>query len=249
METVRARVDAVVKDSATAEALKPWYKQLCKRPCFHDEYLETFNLPSVKLVDTGGKGVERVTPHGVVVCNVEYAVDCLIYASGFEISTSFTSRMGFDVLGRGGVSLNDQWNANPETLHGVLTCGFPNLLVFSTTQGGQGINYVHVLADLGEHVAYIVSRCKRLGIETIEPSRTVAKEWWNVVLSSFLALAEYQADCTPGYYNNEGSRDPSGIKKVPFMGNATEFGQILKRWRDSDDFAGLEVTCVKTAPA
>ena len=35
--------DEVVKDKATAESLKPYYNQFCKRPCFHDEYLKTFN--------------------------------------------------------------------------------------------------------------------------------------------------------------------------------------------------------------
>ena len=34
MEQVRARVDSVVQDPSTAEALKPYYNQFCKRPCF-----------------------------------------------------------------------------------------------------------------------------------------------------------------------------------------------------------------------
>jgi cyclohexanone monooxygenase len=83
MERVRARVDAVVKDQATAEALKPWYNQFCKRPCFHDQYLDTFNLPGVHLVDTHGQGVERITERGVVVDGREYALDCLIFGTGF----------------------------------------------------------------------------------------------------------------------------------------------------------------------
>ena len=72
-------------DPATAEALKPYYRQFCKRPCFHNEYLEPFNRPNVTLVDTKGKGVERITKKGVVVEGREYELDCLIYASGFEV--------------------------------------------------------------------------------------------------------------------------------------------------------------------
>ena len=82
MEEVRDRVDSIVTDPATAEALKPWYKAFCKRPCFHDEYLDTFNRPNVHLVDTHGRGVERITERGVVVDGHEYELDCLIYATG-----------------------------------------------------------------------------------------------------------------------------------------------------------------------
>ena len=97
MEQIRARVDAIVKDPATAEALKPWYRQFCKRPCFHDEYLPTFNRPNVTLVDTEGQGVERITETGVVVDGDEYELDCLIYATGFEVGTDYTRRAGYEV--------------------------------------------------------------------------------------------------------------------------------------------------------
>src|SRR5256885_11265129 len=104
---LRIGVDTTVKDRAPAEALKPWYGQWCKRPTFNDEYLPTFNRPNVKLVDTNGKGVERVTENALVVDGVEYAVDCLIYATGFEVGTAYTRRAEFEVYGRGGVSLSD----------------------------------------------------------------------------------------------------------------------------------------------
>ena len=59
MEQIRARVDAIVKDPKTAAALKPYYPYGCKRPTFHDEFLPTFNLPHVTLVDTAPNGVEQ----------------------------------------------------------------------------------------------------------------------------------------------------------------------------------------------
>jgi cyclohexanone monooxygenase len=92
MEKVRARVDAMVHDRATAEALKPWYNQFCKRPCFHDHYLPTFNRPNVHLVDTkarawSGSPTRRGGGNGK-----EYALDCLIFGTGFEVGTDFTRR-------------------------------------------------------------------------------------------------------------------------------------------------------------
>ena len=83
MEEHRRRVDELVADPATAEILKPYYRYLCKRPCFHDEYLQAFNNPNVTLVDCPA-GIERITERGPVVDGQQYEVDCLIYGTGFE---------------------------------------------------------------------------------------------------------------------------------------------------------------------
>lgn len=72
MNEIRARVDAVVEDPAVAAVLKPWYRQLCKRPCFHDEYLQAYNNPNVTLVDTDGAGVERIDETGLWVAGEHY---------------------------------------------------------------------------------------------------------------------------------------------------------------------------------
>ena len=100
MEQIRARVDAIVEDPSTAEALKPFYRQFCKRPCFHDTYLPTFNRPNVTLVDTQGKGVTAITATSVIANGEEYPVDCIIFATGFEVGTGFSRRAGYDVEGK-----------------------------------------------------------------------------------------------------------------------------------------------------
>jgi cation diffusion facilitator CzcD-associated flavoprotein CzcO len=84
MEQIRARVDAIIKNPKTAAALKPYYPYGCKRPTFHDEYLPTFNLPHVTLVDTAPLGVAKINATGVVHDGVEYPLDVLIYATGFQ---------------------------------------------------------------------------------------------------------------------------------------------------------------------
>jgi cyclohexanone monooxygenase len=245
MEEIRARVEAIVKDPATAEALKPYYNQLCKRPCFHDEYLETFNRPNVKLVDTGGKGVERITPNGVVVNGKEYEVDCLIYASGFELLSEYTRRLGFDIHGRGGKSLRDSWANGPATLHGMTTRGYPNLLMISLTQAGWAINIVHVIDEQSQHAAYIIERCLKQGIETIEPTEQAQQQWWERILGSLMkgGLAFGGPECTPGYYNNEGVQGDMRLARgAPYAEGPLEFFEIIRDWRKADDFAGLEVT-------
>ncbi|MBW2401177.1 MAG: NAD(P)/FAD-dependent oxidoreductase, partial [Deltaproteobacteria bacterium] len=148
MEQIRARVDSVVKDKATAEALKPFYRQFCKRPCFHNEYLPTFNRDNVTLVDTQGKGVERVTEKGVVVDGREYELDCLIYASGFEVGTDYTQRGDYQIYGRGGQTLTEKWSDGLRTLHGMHTHGFPNcFFIMSIYQSGFTVNFTHMLNE------------------------------------------------------------------------------------------------------
>ncbi|MDH5737395.1 MAG: NAD(P)/FAD-dependent oxidoreductase, partial [Gammaproteobacteria bacterium] len=123
MEQIRARVNEVVSDKETAEKLKAWYRQLCKRPCFHDEYLQAFNEPSATLLDTDGNGVDEITSKGVVVGGREYEVDCIIYASGFEVGTSLRRRAGFETLGRNGLSLTDYWAEGMRSKHGIHVYG------------------------------------------------------------------------------------------------------------------------------
>ena len=142
MEEIRARVDSIVENPEAAEALKPWYRQLCKRPCFHDEYLQAYNEPGTYLVDTDGKGVERIDETGVWVDGTHYELDCLIFASGFEVGTPQSRRSGFETFGRDGVALTEHWKDGMKTLHGIHMHNFPNLFISSLAQGGNLLSNV-----------------------------------------------------------------------------------------------------------
>jgi cation diffusion facilitator CzcD-associated flavoprotein CzcO len=241
MSEIRARVDAIVTDQHTAQRLKAWYRQLCKRPCFHDEYLSAYNLPSVHLVDTDGHGVERITPAGVVVAGVEYPVDCIIYASGFEVGTEATRRYGFDMTGRDGVKLSDYWSGGMRSMHGVHVHGFPNVFHIQLWQGGNVIaNVPHNLTDSAKTAAAVVSHMADYGFDVVEVTRQAEDAWMelirpNPVMTSFLA------DCTPGYYNNEGHFNG---REFPLGGGyykgAPAYFRYIDQWRKSGDFAGLE---------
>ncbi|MFL6873146.1 MAG: flavin-containing monooxygenase [Candidatus Azotimanducaceae bacterium] len=130
MEQVRARADQVVEDADTAEALKPYYRQFCKRPCFHDEYLPTYNRPNVTLVNTDGRGVDQITKNGIVFDGKEYAVDCIIFATGFEVGTDYSRRAGYQINGVDGLSISDKWADGLSTYHGMHVRGFPQFILF-----------------------------------------------------------------------------------------------------------------------
>jgi cation diffusion facilitator CzcD-associated flavoprotein CzcO len=242
MEALRAHIEAQIDDPATAEQLKPWYQQSCKRPCFHDEYLPSFNRPNVHLVDTDGRGVDRITERGLVVGDTEYPVDVIVYASGYEVTTEYSHRLGFDPVGTGGVSLGKSWHDGPHTLHGVTTHGFPNLLMISTVQGGFGVNFVHYLTETSAHVAHIVERCLREGISEIEPTVEAEEGWFEELLRHVHGVATYNMTCTPGYLNGEGGGDMAALRATPFMGSVIDYAAHLERWRDEGTLGGLDVT-------
>jgi cyclohexanone monooxygenase len=226
MEEIRARVDAIVQDPSTAHNLKAWYRQLCKRPCFHDDYLQAYNRPNTHLVDTDGKGVERITETGVVGAGVEYEVDCIIYASGFEVGTEYTRRAGFDLTGRDGLTLSEYWGEGMRTLHGIHVHGFPNAFIVQPTQGANLISNVpHNLTEAGRTIAAVLRHAIDHGYREVEVTEEAEDGWVDLLLSGPGSLIG-SPDCTPGYYNNEG-HDAGPAR-------------YIDEWRSSGEFAGLE---------
>ena len=242
MERVRQRIADVIKDPATAELMMPWYSQSCKRPCFHDEYLPAFNRPNVHLVDTDGKGVNEINESGVIVNGVEYPVDLLIFASGFEVTTGYTHRLGFDPKGRDGVSLSEAWAEGPATLHGVLSNGFPNMFMISTVQGAQATNFVHSITEAAQHVAFLIEQCVKGNIATIEPETTAQENWFETLFAQLWGIARYNATCTPGYLNSEGGGDMRSARAIAWMTSVLGFAEYVENWREQGDLAGLVLT-------
>src|SRR5258707_7974284 len=204
MEQVRARVDQTVQDPATAEALKPYYNQFCKRPCFHDDYLATFNRPNVHLIDTQGKGVERITEKGIVANGVEYELDCIVYATGFEVGTSYTRRAGYELYGRGGQTLTEKWADGVSTLHGLYSRGFPNCFIISNAQSGFTANFPHMINEQSKHIAYIVAQAAQRQARVVEASDEAEAKWVQTIIDLSIMRQKFLEECTPGYYNNEG---------------------------------------------
>lgn len=247
MEEVRARVNAVVADTATAEALKPWYGYFCKRPCFHDEYLQTFNRDNVALVDTGGRGVQHITERGVVVDGVEHEIDCLIFATGFEVGTDYSRRTGFPVIGRDGRTLTDTWRDGVRTFHGLHVHGFPNCYIESIAQSGFTVNFPYLLDVQASHVAWVIAWALSHGVSEIEASASAEAAWVDAVVQRSVAAAARSKSCTPGYYNREGQANASTRQGSFFLGGPVEYATILEDWRARGALDGLDIRAREVA--
>jgi CHASE3 domain sensor protein len=246
MNEIRARVDEFVKDPETAEALKPWYAQFCKRPCFNDDYLPTFDRSNVTLVDVSAtRGVEQITKKGIVAKGKEYEVDCIIYATGYEVSGTYRRRYGFEVYGENGLDLFDHWGQGIRTFHGHSVHGFPNFFIVGWTQVGASYNYCAVVEEIAKHVAHIVSQTHNAGPEAVIEATAEGEEAWVKEIRSYAGLNDkFLESCTPGYFNNEGKFKES-IATFPYDQYAPglrAFTEILEGWRAAGRMEGLEIT-------
>jgi cyclohexanone monooxygenase len=241
MELTRRRVDAIVKNPATAEALKPYFHYFCKRPCFHDEYLETYNRPNVDLVDTHGKGVERVTARGAVVEGREYPLDCLIFATGFDFLTHYCREAGMEVIGPGGLSLAQHWEEGPRTLYGIMTHGFPNFFMMSIAQAGAAVNVVHTADEQTKTLVHAITEAMQLRVDTIQPTQEAEDAWVAEIVSGAKSRRAFLEACTPGYYNYEGKRERYAQLNDFYAPGPMAYMRLLQRWRENPDLPGLEL--------
>ena len=244
MTEIRGRVDTIVEDDETAQNLKAWYRQLCKRPCFHDEYLQSFNEPGTTLVDTDGKGVERVTPGGLVVGGKEYELDCIIYASGFEVNTDQTTRNGFDVTGRDGVKLSEAWQDGMRSMHGIHVHGFPNMFLLTPFQGAAlNSNVPHNFTESGRTIAMMIRHATDKDAREIEVSKKAQDAWLKLLgrgRGQRARVMRMLSQCTPGYYNNEGQGGGLASQAMGYPRGPVAYFKYLKKWRNSGKFKGIE---------
>ena len=250
MEEIRGRVDDTVRDLTTAELLKPYYRVMCKRPTFNDEYLECFNRDNVTLVDVSEvRGVDRITPRGVVAHGHEYDVDLIVYASGFETSPDVRRRTGVDIVGRNGVHLADHQAAGIKTLHGFCTRGFPNWFSIGVSQNAFSVNMTSMFDDQARHISYIVSTAIDRNATVVEPTQE-GEDGWVALIESFRSGGVgFLEACTPGYYNNEGMVRGGNSFLGAYAPGTNAFNRLLEEWRATGRLDGIELTVGHEVPA
>ncbi len=251
MERLRRRVDAIVQDPATAEQLKPYYRYQCKRPTSNDNYYETFNRPNVSLVDVSEtQGLQQLTEHGFIANGEEFDCDCIIFASGYEVTSDLDRRWGFaEFTGRNGLSMYDNWAGGYRTMHGVMTHGFPNLYLVGLNQGGLNSTLTQNFETQSEHIAYIIGEVQRRGAVAAEVSETAQSAYIQHLRDTEIDRTEWIRECTPSYFNNEGQPDvdENGNERYRFyLGEVygpgwDAFVELLEDWRASGELAGLEL--------
>ena len=243
MERLRARCDELIDDPATAEALKPYYYHLCKRPLSSDTYYPTFNRNSVQLVDVSDtQGLQEMTEKGFVANGREYEIDCMIFASGFEVTSELERRWSISTFeGRDGVSIYDHWREGPRTLHGITTHGFPNMGFIGYIQGGINSSVTEHFGRQGAHFAWIVAQALKQGINAVEPTQEAQDDYVKTYNEIKLDVSEIQGRCPPGYFNNEGAVNNKWALFPGWGYGWDHFEAMLADWRANGNMEGMEL--------
>ena len=244
MERLRARCEELVRDPATAEALKPYYHHMCKRPLSSDEFYPAFNRENVTLIDVSDQlGIEAMTERGFIANGKEYEIDCMIFASGFEVTSDLDRRWGIPVFeGRDGRSIYDHWRDGPATLHGITTHGFPNQFFIGYIQGGMNSSVTEHFGRQGAHAAWIIAEALRRGIKVVETTQAAQDAYVKTFNEIKLDISAMQARCPPGYFNNEGAANNKWALFPGWGYGWDHFEGMLAEWREQGDMAGMELT-------
>ncbi|MEO0436077.1 MAG: NAD(P)/FAD-dependent oxidoreductase [Pseudomonadota bacterium] len=242
MNELRNRIEQLVNDKDTAEILKPWYRQFCKRPTFNDQYLDTFNRPNVHLIDTSDtQGVERVTEKGLVAGDTEYEVDCIVFATGFEATSAPHRRVDFSTIGRNETSLFDHWKNGFRTLHGISSHNFPNWFTIGINQNALSPNFTSMFDDLAIHVSYIIASVLNSDFRTVEVSAEAEEAWvQEIIQTTNQARNDFLAECTPGFFNHEGQDE--NLQNLPYGPGINAFNALLAQWRNEGELTGMTLS-------
>jgi cation diffusion facilitator CzcD-associated flavoprotein CzcO len=246
MEEHRRRVEELVTDPATAEFVKPYYRYLCKRPCFHDEYLPALNSPNVTVVDSPG-GFDKITELGPVVDGRQYEVDCIIYGTGFEAElTPIYRRVGQEIVGRDGLTLAEKWGEGAASLFGMMSRGFPNMFIMPAPgqQAVVTVNYTQLAVLGAEFVGRTIGQLREKGLEVFDVSAEAEEAWTKEIVDTFVDSSSIMSACTPSRINNEGHPEALNPRNTNYgrgFGDWFAYREVLEQWLGAGNLEGLEL--------
>lgn len=251
MDEIRDRVSRIIADAEVANDVMPWYNYLCKRPLYSDDFLQAFNQDNVSLVDTDGRGVDAITENGVSFDGREYDVDCIVFATGFDVGAAAHKVGGYALEGRYGLTLDEKWADGIRTLHGTQISGFPNFhVVGGTAQGTTAFNFTHILAMQATHSVDLIERCLSNNVRVLEVTTDAEARWLATMEERHVDHEHFYEECTPGFLNNEGDfRDRPTFVGGTFGGGPLEYERIITAWRLNDVEVDTDIVYNHAEPA
>ena len=158
------------------------------------------------------------------------------------MGTSYTRRAGYDIVGADGQTLSDKWADGLKTMHGLMTSGFPNCFFLGFTQTAVTVNIPHALNEQAKHVRHILTEARQRGAAVVEAAPEGERAWVDEMHSKARLGARFYAECTPGYYNNEGKIGPEGgFWANSYGAGSVRFFKILAQWREDGGLPGLDL--------
>jgi len=181
------------------EKVMPDYPAMGKRVLQDDgSWFRCLRRSNVELVRTA---IDRIVPEGIVTADGKlHPADALCYATGFQHNRF----LAFDVKGRGGVSLHEEWGDEPTAHLGISVPRFPNLFLCY----GPGTNLAHS-AGLFFHAEFqtmhaldAIHRVLASGASTIEVRQEAHDRYVEALVREISSLVWAHPTIQHSHYKN-----------------------------------------------
>ncbi len=225
---VAERIRGRVTDPETAEKLIPKDHGFgTQRLPLETRYFEAYNRENVQLVDLSETPIERITEQGIQTSATHHDLDLIVYATGFDAITGALDRI--DIRGSGGVALREKWREGPSTYYGLLTSGFPNLLMVAGPQSVSGsTNFPRAIEGGVDWVTHFLEHVAARGATRFDVREDVEKEWVEeVVRCHERLLARRSQGWFTGYNANVAGHGVGSVRYVAYFGGAPKYTKLI----------------------
>ncbi len=190
-----------VPDAELRARLTPDYPVGCKRILFADDFYPALLRDNVTLETDG---IARITPAGIETkSGALHEVDVIIYATGFE-TTGW--KWSMDVIGKGGVHLNELWADHPEAYLGITVSGFPNMFVLYGPNTNLGHNSITFMLERQvEYAVKAMSAMRDQHLASLEVTRA-AQDAFNTRLQGDLSKTTWADPHCKSWYKTADGR-------------------------------------------
>jgi len=248
-EYIAERIRRRVKDPATAQKLIPRDHGFgVQRVPLETNYFEAYNRPNVHLVNISATPLVRVTETGLRTTERDYALDIIVYATGFDAITGAYDHI--DIRGLGGQRLKDKWKDGPSTFLGMMTHGFPNMLMPAGPQSGSAsTNYprgietgVNWCTDLLQHI-------RAAGHVRFDPTAEAEARWTRHVTQMYSTMLMRKAKSWfTGYNSNVAGHEHGRIRYFVYNGGTPKYVSIINQVASSS-YEGIRFSGARSQAA
>lgn len=162
-----------VRDPALREKLRPGYRAACKRLIYSWSYYDAVQSPRVSVERVP---IDRIESRGVRLAGGQLVpLDTLVFATGFHADRFIRPA---SVTGRGGRTLDGQWQVRPSAYYAISIPGFPNFFMLNGPTGPVG-NFS--LIDIAErqwgYIEALLDAMRQAGAKAVEPTASAFEDY------------------------------------------------------------------------
>jgi len=219
----RAHLRHQVKDGWMRRQLTPDFRIGCKRVLMSSDYYPALQKDNCKLVTWP---IATLSPKGIRSAEgIEHQVDCIVFATGFDVCKSGTP---FPVTGIGGRQLDKEWSRGSQAYKSINVTGYPNLYFTFGPNSGPGHN--SALVYMESQIDYAVQGIRLLldqNLKSLDVKPEVQQRH-NEEMQKRLARTNWNSGCKSWYLTED------GYNATMYPGFATQYAKQMQHFELKD---------------